>query len=151
MHNYCMLKNVFENVCPQETFWKLVLPVASCVYPLAFTLWLLLTILTTWTSIETNTAPLRWVVSNYHYKSSDRRPNLAKGGQLPQESYIIYIPQESCYFRHPFPYCSHAYILFLFNISIAKVGTHKRIAKICVSKSLKLKFLWNFENCQNWF
>ena len=34
--------------------------------------------------------------------------------------------------------------------SIASVGTHERIAKICVSNYLLLRFLWHFENRQSW-
>ena len=36
-----------------------------------------------------------------------------------------------------------------FNTSIASLGTDERITKIRVSKCLILKFLWDFEKCQN--
>ena len=68
---------------------------------------------------------------------------------MPQESYI------SCrrvgHFRHFssfFLHGSHAYILH-FNTSIASLGTDERITKIRVSKCPILKFLWDFEKCQN--
>ena len=51
-------------------------------------------------------------------------------------------------FHNIFLHISHAYI-FLFNHSIASVGTDKHIAKILMSKCPILKFLWDFEKCQN--
>ena len=48
------------------------------------------------------------------------------------------------FFLHGF----HAYIL-LFNTSIASLGTDEHIAKIRVPKCPILKFLWDFEICQN--
>ena len=74
----------------------------------------------------------------------ERSPTQA---ELPQESYISY--HKVGHFRHIFLHCSHPYI-FLFNTSIASVGTHKQISKICVSKFPIFKFLWNFKNRQNW-
>ena len=54
------------------------------------------------------------------------------------------------YFRHLFIlFCFHPYI-FLFNTSIASVGTHERIAKIRASKCPILEFLWDFGNRQHW-
>ena len=60
----------------------------------------------------------------------------------------IYPARELAIFYDFFLLGSHAYI-FLFNSSIASVGTVERIAKIRVSKSPKLKFLWNFEKGWN--
>ena len=71
-----------------------------------------------------------------------RRPNLAKEAELPQESW----PFSSFFII--FFYGSHAYIS-IFNTSIASLGTDEHIAKIRVSKSAILKFLWDFEICQN--
>ena len=51
-------------------------------------------------------------------------------------------------FHHFFFNGSHAYISLL-NTSIASLGTDEHIAKIRVSKSPILKFLWDFEICQN--
>ena len=51
-------------------------------------------------------------------------------------------------FHNFFLHGSHTYI-FLFDTSIASVGTDERIAKICVSKCPKLKFLWDFEKGWN--
>ena len=60
----------------------------------------------------------------------------------------IYLTAELAIFVIFFLHCSHPYI-FIFNTSIASVGTHERIAKIRVSKCQTLKFLWDFENRQN--
>ena len=82
-------------------------------------------------------------------RSSDRRPNLAKESELPQESYKSRkIVGRFRHFSSFFLHGSHAYIL-LFNTSIASVGTDERIAKIRVSKCPILKFVWDFEKCQN--
>ena len=67
--------------------------------------------------------------------------------ELSQESYISH--KRVSHFRHLFLHCSDPYI-FLFSTSIASVATHEHIAKISVSKCPILKFLWEFENCQNW-
>ena len=80
----------------------------------------------------------------------DRRPNLAKEADVVGE---LYIPQESWPFSSFFIFffCMvpmHAYI-FLFNTSIVSIGTDECIAKIRVSKCLKLKFLWDFEKGWN--
>ena len=53
------------------------------------------------------------------------------------------------HYRHLFLHCFHPYI-FVFNTSIASVGTHECIAKIRVSECPILKFFWDFENHQNW-
>ena len=74
-------------------------------------------------------------------------PTCAKGGKLPQESYISYM--RVGHFRHLFQHCSHTCI-FILNTSIDLVGIHERSAKIRVSKCPILKFLWDFENRQNW-
>ena len=80
---------------------------------------------------------------------SDRRPNLAKEFDAAGE---LYIPQKS------WPYSSFfiiffcmvsMHIFFLFNTSIVSLGTDERIAKIRVSKCPILKFVWDFEKCQN--
>ena len=64
----------------------------------------------------------------------------------------LYIPQESwsfsSFFIFFFLHGSHAYIL-LFNTFIASLGTDELISKIRVSKCPILKFLWDFEICQN--
>ena len=54
-------------------------------------------------------------------------PTFAKGDELPQESYISYKRVNN--FCHLFLHCFHPYI-FLYNTSIASVGTHGPIAKI---------------------
>ena len=51
-------------------------------------------------------------------------------------------------FHHFFFNGSHAYIS-IFNTSIASLGRDEHIKKIRVSKSPILKFLWDFEICQN--
>ena len=86
---------------------------------------------------------------NFFNISSDRRLNLAKEAELPQESYISRKRVgRFCHFSSFFLHGSHAYIL-LFNTSIASLGTDEHIAKIRVSKCPILKFLWDFEICQN--
>ena len=74
-------------------------------------------------------------------------PIFAKGGELPQESYISL--KKVGNFHLLFVHCSHPY-MYIFNISIGSEGTHERITKICVSKCQILKFLWDLENRQNW-
>ena len=74
-------------------------------------------------------------------------PTFAKGGELPQESYISH--KRISHFRHLFLDFSHSYIS-IFNTSIAAVGIHERNPKIRVSKCIKFNFLWDFEYRQNW-
>ena len=68
-------------------------------------------------------------------------PIFAKGGELPQESYIS--RKRFSHFHNPFLHCFHLYI-FIFNTSIALVGIHECIAKIRVSKCPILKYLWDY-------
>ena len=84
-------------------------------------------------------------------QGSDRataHPTFAKEGELPQGSYISH--KRVGYFCHLFQHCCHP-LIFLFNTCIALVGAHDRIAKIRMSECPMFKFLWDFENRQNWF
>ena len=51
----------------------------------------------------------------------------------------LYIPQDSWPFSSSFLHCSHAYI-FLFNTSIASVGTHERLQESACQKVQYLSF-----------
>ena len=99
--------------------------------------------------IQSHTRNFIFIVTT-HYKIIGwiAEPNLQRR-LMPQESYISckrvgHFHHVSSFFLHG----SNAYIL-LFNTSIASLGTDERITKIRVSKCPILKFLWDFEICQN--
>ena len=72
-------------------------------------------------------------------RSQQRSPTQSLKKEAICRRRAIYPTRELAIFVIFFLHCSHPYI-FIFNTSIASVGTHERIAKICVSKCPILKF-----------
>ena len=68
-----------------------------------------------------------------------RRPSCRRRAIYPARELAIFL-----IFHQLFLHGFHAHT-FLFNTSIASVGTDERIAKIRVSKCPELKFLWDSE------